>query len=265
MKERWLSIYAWAVYVFLYLPILVLVVLSFNESRFSAQWKGFTLDWYVKLWQNDLLWQAAKNSLVVAAVTAVVTTVLSTMAALAMARQQLPGQLAVESLIYLPLVLPDLVLGVGALILYSALGIQLGLTTVLATHVGTSLSYVILVLKARLSGIDRSLEEAAADLGATPWQTTWRVTLPLLAPGILAGALLAFTLSLDDFLLSFFTAGPGATTLPLRVYGMVKVGITPEINALSSVLLLITGAATWGFGRLTRQKSGPGLTHLTKA
>lgn len=251
MKGRFLTVYAWVVYGFLYLPILLLVVLSFNQSRLSSVWNGFTLDWYVKLWQNELLWQAARNSLLIAGLTAVIATVLGTMMALALFRHRIPGVAAVEGLLFLPLVLPDIVLGVGGLVLFTAMGIKLGLSTVLAAHVGVSIAYVVLVLRARMAAIDRSLEEAAMDLGARPWQVVRHITLPLLAPGILAGALLAFTLSLDDFILAFFTAGPGSTTLPLRVYGMVKTGITPEVNALSTVLLVVTGGAVWLFQRLT--------------
>lgn len=252
MRGRWLSLYAWVTYAFLYLPILILVALSFNASRTSALWKGFTLDWYLKLLGNRLLWEAVRNSLIIAGATALLSTVLGTMTALALHRNRVPGRMLVEGLLYLPLVLPDIVLGVGALVLFTALGMQLGLTTVLAAHVGTSISYVVMVLRARLADMDQNLEDAARDLGATPWQTMRHVTLPLLAPAILAGALLAFTLSLDDFILSFFTAGPGATTLPLRIYGMVKTGLTPEVNALSTVLLLLTGGATYLYQRLTK-------------
>lgn len=254
MKGRWLSAYAWAVYGFLYLPILILVILSFNSSRTSAVWKGFTLDWYLKLLGNSLLWEALRNSLVIAGATALLATAFGTMTALALNRTRVPGRMLIESLLYLPLVLPDIVLGVGALVLFTALGMQLGLTTILAAHVGTSISYVVLVLRARLADMDQNLEDAARDLGATPWQTVRHVTLPLLAPAILAGGLLAFTLSLDDFILSFFTAGPGATTLPLRIYGMVKTGLTPEVNALSTVILLLTGLATYLFQRLTKRE-----------
>jgi spermidine/putrescine transport system permease protein len=251
VKRNWLKGYAWATFAFLYIPILILMVLSFNASRISSVWQGFTLAWYIKLWNSSLLWEALRNSLIISGATALLSTVMGTMTALALARHRIPGQVVIEALLYLPIVLPDIVLGVGALVLFSALGIKLGLTTLLATHVGTILSYVVVVLRGRLADMDESLAEAAADLGAGRWQTLWHVTLPILAPGILAGALLAFTLSLDDFILSFFTAGPGATTLPLRVYGMVKTGITPEVNALSTVLLLMTGIATTLFHRLT--------------
>lgn len=252
MKGRWLKAYAWFAYGFLYLPILILMVLSFNASRASSVWKGFTLDWYIKLLGNALLWEAVRNSLIIAAATALIATILGTATALALNRTRVPGGMLVETLLYLPLVLPDIVLGVGALVLFTALGIKLGLTTILAAHVGTSISYVVLVLRARLADMDQNLEDAARDLGATPWQTMRHVTLPLLLPAILAGGLLSFTLSLDDFILSFFTAGPGATTLPLRIYGMVRTGLTPEVNALSTVLLLLTGLATYLYQRLTK-------------
>ncbi|MEW8978560.1 MAG: ABC transporter permease subunit [Symbiobacterium sp.] len=253
-RRNWLGAYAALVFGFLYLPVFILVVLSFNSSRTSAIWKGFTLDWYVRLFHNRLLWEAVQNSLIIATATAVIATTLGTAAALALHRRQVRGRLWVEGLLYLPLVLPDIVLGVGALVLFTALGIQLGLGTMLAAHVGTSISYVVLVLRARLSDMDERLEEAARDLGATPWQTIRHVTLPLLAPGILAAVLLSFTLSLDDFILSFFTAGPGSTTLPLRVYGMMKTGLTPEVNALSTVMLLVTAVATTLFQRLTQNR-----------
>jgi len=253
-RRNWLGAYAALVFGFLYLPVFILVVLSFNSSRTSAIWKGFTLDWYVRLLHNRLLWEAVQNSLIIATATAVIATTLGTAAALALHRRQVRGRLWVEGLLYLPLVLPDIVLGVGALVLFTALGIQLGLGTMLAAHVGTSISYVVLVLRARLSDMDERLEEAARDLGATPWQTIRHVTLPLLAPGILAAVLLSFTLSLDDFILSFFTAGPGSTTLPLRVYGMMKTGLTPEVNALSTVMLLVTAVATTLFQRLTQNR-----------
>ena len=250
----WLRLHAALVYGFLYLPIFLLIILSFNSSRTSAVWRGFTLDWYVRLFHNRLLWEAVKNSLIIAGATAVIATALGTAAALALHRRRVPGRLWIEGLLYVPLVLPDIVLGVGALVLFTALGISLGLGTILAAHVGTSISYVVLVLRARLSDMDERLEEAARDLGATPWQTLRYVTLPLLMPGIIAAVLLSFTLSLDDFILSFFTAGPGSTTLPLRIYGMMKTGLTPEVNALSTIMVLITGIATTLYLRLTENR-----------
>ncbi len=256
MRGRGLALYSWAVYGFLYLPILVMAALSFNKSRYSSLWGGFTLDWYVRLLGNDMLWTATRNSLVIALLTALIASGLGTLMAVALHRHRPPGSGVAEAVVYLPMVLPDMVMGVGALVLFSALGVQLGLGTILAAHVGGTVSYVVVTLRARLEGIDRSLEEAAADLGANPWQAFRHVTLPLLGPGILAGALLVFTLSLDDFILAFFTAGPGATTLPLRVYGMVKVGISPEVNALSTVLLVVTAVAAAAFQRLTARRGG---------
>lgn len=246
-----LKFYGFLIYVFLYLPIVILIIYSFNENRASSVWTGFSLKWYGVLLKNQMLWQAVWNSLVVAGWTAFIATTLGTLTAIGLARSKVPGKGLIEGLLYLPMILPDIVLGVGGLIFFSAIGLTLGLTTILAAHVGMALSYVVLVLRARLAGMDRALEDAAQDLGATPWQAFRHVTLPLLAPGIMAGALLAFTLSLDDFVLAFFMTGPGSNTLPVHVYSMLKKGLTPEVNALSTVLLMGTGLAVWLFQSLT--------------
>jgi spermidine/putrescine transport system permease protein len=255
VKSRKLNLYGFLIYAFLYIPILVLVVFSFNENRQSSVWTGFSTKWYGVLFQNDALWEAVRNSLYVAGWTAVIGTVLGTLTAIGLARARVPGKGLIEALLYLPMILPDIVLGVGGLIFFSAIGLTLGLNTILAAHVGMALSYVVLVLRARLAGMDRALEEAAQDLGATPWQAFRHVTLPLLAPGIVAGALLAFTLSLDDFVLAFFMTGPGSNTLPVHVYSMLKKGLTPEVNALSTVLLVGTGLAVWLFQSLTATRT----------
>lgn len=251
MKNWKLNLYSILVYAFLYVPIFLLVIYSFNENRQSSVWTGFSLKWYGVLFQNGLLWEAVRNSLYVAGWTAVIGTVLGTLTAIGLARSNFRGKSLVEALLYLPMILPDIILGVGGLIFFSAIGLKLGLTTILAAHVGMALSYVVLVLRARLAGMDQALEEAALDLGATPWQAFRHVTLPQLAPGIVAGALLTFTLSLDDFVLAFFMTGPGSNTLPVHVYSMLKKGLTPEINALSTVLLVATGLAVWLFQSLT--------------
>jgi spermidine/putrescine transport system permease protein len=250
-RNWWSTLYAWLIYAFFYVPILVLVILSFNANRQMTIWKGFSLAWYQKLWGNEALWDAVRNSLYVAGWTALIATLLGTLTAIGLARSRVPGRPLIEALLYLPLVLPDIVLGVGALIFFSILGIGRGLSAILAAHVGMALSYVVLVLRARLAGLDRSLEEAALDLGANPLQAFRYVTLPLLAPGILAGALLAFTLSLDDFVLAFFVSAPGSSTLPVQIHSMIKTGVTPEVNALSTVLLVATVLAVWLFQRLT--------------
>lgn len=225
-------------YVFLYTPIMILVVFSFNASRFVTVWDGFSLRWYRELFQNEAMMAALKNSLIVAFSSTAVSTVFGTMVALAMERRRFPGKLAFDALLYLPIIIPDIAMAVMLLLFFVMSKIGLSLVTIMIAHVAFNISFVAVVVRARLTGFDRSLEEAAQDLGANEVQTFWRVTLPLLMPGILGGALLAFTLSLDDFVITFFTAGVGSTTLPLRIYSMVKLGITPEINAVSTLLIL---------------------------
>jgi spermidine/putrescine transport system permease protein len=225
-------------YVFLYAPIVILVVFSFNTSRFVTSWGGFGFRWYGELFQNEAIATALKNSLIVALASTLISTVFGTMVALVMERHQFFGKLAFDALLYLPIIIPDIAMAVMLLLFFVMSSIQLSLATIIIAHVAFNISFVAIVVRARLVGFDRSLEEAAQDLGANELQTFWHVTLPLLLPGILAGALLAFTLSLDDFVITFFTAGVGSTTLPLRIYSMVKLGITPEINAISTLMLL---------------------------
>ena len=235
-----LRAFSWLVYAFLYAPIAVLVVFSFNSERQTAVWKHFTLDWYRVLFRDELIGHAVMNSLIVGVVATVVATVIGTMAGLALARHEFRGKNATRSLIYLPVIVPEIVMGAALLSLFGFIAMRLSLTTVILAHIAFSISYVALVVRARLAGFDRSLEEAAMDLGANRWQTFWRVTLPLIAPGVVAGALLVFTLSIDDYIITSLVAGPGATTLPLQIYSMVKTGVTPEINAVSTLLLAVT-------------------------
>ncbi len=225
-------------YIFLYAPIVILVVFSFNSSRFVTSWSGFSFRWYGELFQNEGFAIALKNSLIVALASTLISTVFGTMVALVMERHQFLGKLAFDALLYLPIIIPDIAMAVMLLLFFVMSSITLSLVTIIIAHVAFNISFVAIVVRARLVGFDRSLEEAAQDLGANELQTFWYVTLPLLMPGILAGALLAFTLSLDDFVITFFTAGVGSTTLPLRIYSMVKLGITPEINAISTLMLL---------------------------
>jgi spermidine/putrescine transport system permease protein len=231
---------SWLVYAFLYAPIAVLVVFSFNSERQTAVWKNFTLDWYRVLFRDELIGHAVMNSLIVGMVATGVATVIGTMAGLALARHPFRGKGATMSLIYLPVIVPEIVVGAALVSLFGFIAMRLSLTTVILAHIAFSISYVALVVRARLAGFDRSIEEAAMDLGANRWQTFWRVTLPLIAPGVVAGALLVFTLSIDDYIITSFVAGPGATTLPLQIYSMVKTGVTPEINAISTLLLAVT-------------------------
>lgn len=237
-------------YIFLYAPIVILVLYSFNAATFGATWEGFTLHWYTTLLHDRRLVQAFTNSLYVAAVSTVIATIIGTMAAMAMERYNFRGRTAYDGLLYLPIVIPEIVMAVSLLVFFAfsfdllngLLGIRLrfSLTTVIIAHVAFNISFVTVVVRASLKGFDRRLEEAAHDLGANAWQTFRRITLPLILPGILGGALLAFTISLDDFIISFFTTGPGGTLLPIEVYGRVKRAITPTINAVSTVMLLIS-------------------------
>ena len=237
----------WVIFAFFYAPILVLVIFSFNSGRYVSQWEGFSLQWYVTLFANDAIALALRNSLIVATISTVVSTVLATLVAVGMERFDFPGKMAMDSVLYLPIIIPDIAMAVMLLLFFVQAGqilgvfgfrVTLGLGTVILAHVAFNVAFVTVTVRARLADFDRSLEEAARDLYANEWETFRYVTLPLIMPGVLAGALLAFTMSLDDFVITFFTSGPGSTTLPLRIYSMVKTGITPEINALSTLMLL---------------------------
>jgi len=235
-----LSAYAILAYAFLYLPIVILIVFSFNTSRLNVTWQGFTFDWYARLLENTKVMDAVRNSLLVAAVSTPASTLLGALAAFAVHRLRFPGRRLLEGGMYIPIVLPEIIMGISLLGLFTAAGVKLGLGTIVIAHITFSAPFVFVVVRARLHDLSQTLERAAMDLGADEWLTFWWVTFPLVSPGILAGALLAFTLSLDDMIITFFTAGPGATTLPLQIYGMVRYGVTPEINALSTGFLAVT-------------------------
>lgn len=225
---------------FLYLPIAVLVLFSFNGSRLSATWQGFSWQWYGLLWRDDALHVATGNSLWVAAISTVIVMLLGVPAAMGLERARVRWRRVLEPVFLLPLVIPEVMMGVALLLLFALLQLPLSLTTVIIGHAAFNLPVAIVVLRARLHKLDPRLLEAAYDLGATPWQAFRRVTLPLLSPAILGAMLLAFTISLDDFIVTFFVAGPGSTTLPLKVYSMIKSGLSPEINALSAVLVIVS-------------------------
>ncbi len=237
---RWLQLATVLVYAYLYAPIAVLVVFSFNASRLNATWQGATLKWYAQAFNNAQLLDALRTSLRVAFATTVLCAVIGTLAALVMGRHRFRGKSVLESVFYLPVVIPEIVVGFASVVFFGLVGFRLGFASVVAAHVAFSVSYVVFVVRARLSGMDERLEEAARDLGAPPVTAFFRVTLPLLAPGIVAAALLVFTLSLDDYIITSFTAGQGVTTLPVLLYSMMKTGVTPEINAVSTVLLVVT-------------------------
>jgi len=234
------TIYSFLIYSFLYIPIFVLIIFSFNESKLNAVWTGFSLKWYFSLFNNYSIMEAVKNSLIVAFSSTAISIVLGTVTAVGMYRYKFKGKSVIDGILFVPLVIPEIVMGISMLAFFSQFHFPMGLLTLIIAHVTFSISYVVVVVRARLDGFDKSLEEAAMDLGATPIETFKRVTLPLIMPGIIAGGLLAFTLSLDDVIISFFVAGPGSNTLPLKVFSMVKFGVTPEINALSTILLVLT-------------------------
>jgi spermidine/putrescine transport system permease protein len=240
--------------VFFYLPILVLVVNSFNASRFGGQWDGFTLDWYRRLAAHQEIWRALVNTLVIAFTATFTSMVLGTTAAVALHRYATRLQRFHYVLIYTPLVVPEILVGISLLLFFAAIGLELGLFTIYLAHVTFCVSYVAMVVLGRLQDFDDSVLEAAQDLGAGWWTTTWKVLIPLLAPGILAGGLLAFTLSIDDFVITFFVAGPGSTTLPIRIYSMIKHGSPPLINALSTLLLALTFVAVALSQRFTEDR-----------
>lgn len=250
MSRRLMWLYVGLVFLFLYLPIFVLVVFSFNNSHLNVSWSGFTLEWYGRLWQDSDIMLATRNSLVVASFSTVISTLLGTGLALGLYRSRGWVNRVTDALVYVPLVVPETVMGISLLALFTRTGIGLGLTSIILAHVAFSVPFVTLVVQARLSGLDHSMVEAAMDLGATEVEALRRVILPLARPGVIAGALLAFTLSLDDFIVTFFTAGPGSTTLPLYIYSMVKLGVTPKVNALSALLLVVTTTAVLLFARL---------------
>ncbi len=244
MPKTWrshvLCAYAMAILAFLYLPLLILALYSFNESRINAVWSGFTFDWYLSLFKNRRVLEALTNSLIVAFASTIVSTVLGTTAAIALNKYQYKYKNVINGLLYLPILIPEIVMGLSLLVLFSQTHIPLGKTSLILAHITFCVSFVVITVNARLEGMRPELEQAAMDLYATPFQTFRYVTLPLAMPGIVAGALMAFTLSIDDFIISFFVAGPNSTTLPLYIYAMVKRGISPEINALSTLLMLAT-------------------------
>lgn len=234
----WLILAAGLTYAFLYVPLIVVVAYSFNDSRLNAEWVGFTLDWYRVLFSDAEMLAAARNSLLIALVSSTVATVLGTMAGLAMHRWR-PRWLPL--LVVTPVAMPEILLGVSLLVFFiQVLHLTLGFVSVVLAHITFSIGFVAIVVRARLAGMDESIFEAARDLGATPWQTFRLVTLPLILPAVVAGFLMSFTLSIDDFVITFFTAGVGVSTLPLQIYSMIKIAVTPEVNAVSTLLMLLT-------------------------
>ena len=225
-------------FAFLYLPIVLLVIYSFNESRLVTVWAGFSTRWYVELFSNQGLMDAAWVTARVAFLSATFATVLGTMAALALTRYtRFRGRVLFTGMVFAPLVMPEVITGMSLLLLFVAIGLDRGFLTVTLAHITFTMCFVAVVVQSRLLTFDRSLEEAAMDLGATPVRTFFEVTLPVIAPAIISGWMLAFTLSLDDLVIASFTSGPGATTLPMKIYSQVRLGVTPEINAVCTILI----------------------------
>lgn len=227
-------------FTFLYLPILLLVIYSFNASKLVTVWAGFSTKWYVSLMSNQGILDAAWVSIRIGVLSATLATVLGTLSALALTRYtRFRGRMLFSGMVFAPLVMPDVILGLSLLLLFVAAGLDKGFMTVLLAHTTLTMCFVAVVVQSRLVTFDRSLEEAAMDLGATPARTFFQVTLPVIMPSIVSGWMLAFTLSMDDLVIANFTSGPGATTLPMKIYSQVRLGVTPEINAVCTILILI--------------------------
>ncbi|GHC67712.1 ABC transporter permease subunit [Limoniibacter endophyticus] len=225
-------------FAFLYLPILLLVIYSFNESRLVTVWSGFSTKWYTAAFNNTGLMDAAWVTARVAFVSATVATVLGTLAAIVLTRHtRFRGRVLFTGMVFAPLVMPEVITGLSLLLLFVAIGLDRGFLTVTLAHITFSMCYVAVVVQSRLLSFDRSLEEAALDLGATPVKTFFQITLPIILPAIVSGWMLAFTLSLDDLVIASFATGPGATTLPIKIYSQVRLGVTPEINAICTILI----------------------------
>ncbi|MGH8710535.1 MAG: ABC transporter permease [Burkholderiales bacterium] len=237
-RSAWLWAISALVYAFLYVPLVIVVVYSFNDSRLSAEWVGFTLNWYNVLFNDQQMIRAAVNSLTIAVTSSIVATALGTMAGIAIHRYKLKF---LPFMVITPVAMPEILLGVSLLLFFiQVMNLTLGMLSIIIAHITFCIGFVAIVVRARLAGMDESIFEAARDLGATPWQTFKLVTFPLIMPGVIAGALMSFTLSIDDFVITFFTAGVGVSTLPLQIYSMIKIAVTPEVNAVSTLLMLLT-------------------------
>jgi spermidine/putrescine transport system permease protein len=231
---------AWMFFAFLYLPIVVLVALSFNSGQSATLWAGFSLKWYGVVADDPEILRAARNSLIVATSATLIATTLATLAALGMHGRAFRGQTLVSGALGLPLLIPDIVSAVAILMFFSLITLKLSLFTILIAHVVFCTPFAYMPIRARLQGMNPALIEAAADLYAPPWKTFWKISFPLLMPGILSGAMMAFIISMDDFVITYFVAGAGSTTLPIYIFSSIRMGISPKINAISTIMLLIS-------------------------
>lgn len=253
--RRALSAWTYIVLAFLYLPIVLLIVYSFNNSQLNAVWHGFTLRWYGEIWRDDALLGALWNSLIIAGITTAISVVLGTGGAWLLYRNRFPGTRAITTLAVAPMVAPEIIMGVSLMLLFRAVGMELGFTTVIIAHVTFCFPFVMAAVQARLAGLDPSLSEAAMDLGATPAAAFFRVIVPYLLPGIIAGAMLAFTLSLDEFIVTYFTCNAGSQTLPVVIYSRIKPGLSPTLNAASALIVAATTALAIASDALRRRNS----------
>ncbi|MGO6829613.1 ABC transporter permease [Rhizobium ruizarguesonis] len=242
-------------FAFLYLPIVLLVIFSFNESKLVTVWGGFSTKWYVSLMSNQALLDAAWVTLRVGLLSATLATILGTMAALTLVRYtRFRGRMLFSGMVYAPLVMPEVITGLSLLLLFVAIGLDRGFWTITLAHTTLTMCFVAVVVQSRLLSFDHSIEEAAQDLGAPPVRTFFEITLPIIAPAVLSGWILAFTLSLDDLVIASFTSGPGATTLPMRIYSQVRLGVTPEINAVCTILIGIVAVGVICASIITKRR-----------
>ncbi|MEG1687514.1 MAG: ABC transporter permease subunit [Angelakisella sp.] len=249
------GIYLALVLLFIYLPVVVVVLYSFNVSKSDVLWTGFTLDWYRKMAGNRVLMEALKNSMIVAVLSCTVSAVIGTIGAVGLSRWSFRSKGLLENLAMLPIMIPEIILGMVFLAFFSFLHLPFGMLTLIIGHTSFCIPYIFLVVKGRLVGLDPSIGEAARDLGAGEWRMFFDITLPLIAPAVLSGTLLAFAMSLDDVVISFFVTGAQTNTLPIKIYSQIKFGVTPEINALCTVMLLITFVLIFVSGKIGSKHS----------
>ena len=267
-RRWWLQLIVAMTFVMLYLPIVTLIAFSFNDSKRNIVWRGFTFKYYEKAWNNDSLIDAFVNSLTIAVVNTALSTILGVLVAVLLWRFRFPAKAAYEGFMALPIVIPEICMGVAMMAFFARIGWPtdlvwpLSLSNIIIAHVAFSFPFVAIIVRARLVGFNRELEDASKDLGASEWQTMRHILLPYLSPGIIAGGLIAFTLSLDDFVITFFTAGPETITLPVKIFSMVRFSVTPEVNAASTVIIVITVIATVAVMWVQRGQGGKGVEGL---
>lgn len=257
-KKLFARIYAFLMYLFLYLPIIVMIVFSFNDSKYKGSWQGFTFRWYEELFRDRDILSSVYTTLIVAVLSAILSTLIGTVTAVALSKLKPSHKNFLLNLSYIPMVNPDIVIGISLLSLFVFLKMELGYMTLILAHITFNVPYVIFAVLPKIGQLDKNLEEAALDLGATPSQAFFKVIFPELLPGIMTGFMLSLTMSLDDFIVSFFTTGSGVATLSIKIYSMTKRGVSPKINALSSILFILTmlvvGFSQWKSWREERER-----------